>query len=227
MVWNDIRQWVQEEDYYIRQKFDSLTLWTGDEGFGKSYTMIAKHKASDPNFNVDRIHMEEEPFMQDCVSLAPGSAVQLDEFKGHRRMAMHGHRLDFLTFLKERRSLRLRMGIGFPHVTQIDRDILNSRVRYLAHTPQRGLLQVYSRQSRTVVLPNGEIRVNVRWPHRGTFVIMEPKGALIDQYDVKKDAYTHRNPGLGETPPMRHFNPALAEDVLQEIKRSLRGSAVA
>lgn len=223
-IWTDVREWIAEEDSVIRSGFDSITAWTGEEGTGKSYAMLFKHKASDPSFNGGRVHFEQDPFLDQAVQLSPGQAIQLDEFDGHRRLAMHGHRMDFLKFLKEKRALRLRIGIGFPHIGQLDRDILRSRIRYRAHLLQRRILVVKERQVVQEQLDKSGNPYNIiRWPIRGTFVIPEmPNVQLRRDYDAGKDAFTHRNPVAEAKVKIRKFNDAAALEVIQEIKAAMR-----
>lgn len=210
--WTDIRQWIAEEDRLIAAGYDSITVYTGEEGTGKSYAMLARHNLSDktffqpgawspgwkPTLPTDRVLFEEGDFMRVALSLPPGSAVQLDEADAHRRAAMTKQRRQFLKFLKERRSLRLRLGIGFPHISQVDRDILRSRVRYRAHQARRGLLEV---RSRVVVREDADRLGNpvpiIRWELRGRFNIPDLSGYPITAaYDAKKEAFTHRDDDL-------------------------------
>lgn len=183
--WTDIRQWIAEEDRCIEQGFDSITAYTGEEGTGKSYGMLVRQNLADPTFFSpewsdgwqptsprDRVVFEEDHCKRLGLQLPTGSAVQLDESDAHRRAAMTKGRRAWLKFLKERRSLQLRLAVGYPHVSQIDRDILRSRVRYRAHQPHRGLLEV---KSRVVVREETDRLGNpvpiIRWELRGRFNI--------------------------------------------------------
>lgn len=49
-IWTDIRQWIAEEDRLIAQGYDSITVYTGEEGTGKSYAMLVRQKAADQSF---------------------------------------------------------------------------------------------------------------------------------------------------------------------------------
>lgn len=216
--WTDIREWFAEEEAHIRNKYDSITVYTGEEGRGKSYTMLLCHRAKDPTFDVSRVHFDQDSFMSQAATLQPGAAIQLDEFEGHRRMAMHGKRLDFLTFLKERRSLRLRAGIGFPHIQQMDRDILNSRVRYWCHHYARGQIEVKERFAQTKVGRYGEPYVDVKWVTRGRFSIPLATGQLVRDYDRRKQEFTTRNPEPEKGKPRQLFDPDAALPVVNRIK---------
>lgn len=225
--WTDIRQWFAEEDRVIALNLDSITLYTGDEGAGKSLTMLAvNYIKTGGRFNIDRVHFEQEDFMADCIALEPGSAVQLDEFDGHRRMAMHGKRLKFLKFLKERRALRLRMSIGFPHVDQMERDILTSRIRYWVDIPERGLIVIHRRRSKTINRPGEPPKKVVDFPEAGRFRIDEPTGPLIKLYDAKKAAFTHRDDDIiQDLAPVRRMDVEAARPVLEEIRAALPAAA--
>lgn len=239
--WTDIRQWISEEDRLIAAGYDSITAYTAEEGTGKSYTMLARHKLSDPSFHApgawskgwkpelptDRVVFEEEDAMRLALTLHPGSALQLDEADAHKRGAMTKKRRKFLKFLKERRSLRLRLGIGYPHVSQVDRDILRSRVRYRAHQPRRGLLVV---RSRVVAREDYDAQGNpvpiIRWPIRGRFAVPDISGTdIVRDYDPKKEAFTHRDDDLEplaapEVQP-RLIDREAALPVVAEIRTSL------
>lgn len=240
--WTDIREWIAEEDRLIRQGFDSITAFTGEEGAGKSIAMLAKNKLSDPDFYhpgawsegwkptlpTDRVFFEEEDFMRGAITMPPGAAVQLDEADAHRRSGMTRQRRKFLKFLKERRSLRLRATIGFPHVTQIDRDILRSRVRYRAHVIGRGddpgLLVVKSRVVlREEVDNHGNPITKLHWPERGRFPIPDFSGLrIIKDYGKKKDAFTHRDDDLEQpTFEARRIDEEAALPVIDRIKSAL------
>lgn len=210
--WTRIEEWIAEEDALIANGYDSITVFTGEEGEGKSLTMLARQKLADSNFHrpgawskgwkpelpTDRVMFEEEDAMRHALRLQPGDAIQLDEADAHKRGAMTRGRRKFLKFLKERRALRLRWAIGFPHISQVDRDILRSRVRYRAHTPRRGLLEV---KSRVVVREDTDRQGNpvpiIRWAFRGRFPIPDISGfPIVADYNPKKHAFTHREDDL-------------------------------
>lgn len=217
-IWTDIREWIAEEDRLIAQGYDSITVYTGEEGTGKSYTMVGRNMLCDPTFfapgawsegwqptlPTDRVVFEEDDFRRLAPSLAPGSAIQIDELDAHRRGATTRKRRKLLKFLKERRRLRLRIGIGYPHVDQIDRDILRSRVRYRAHVEWRRVNPVTGQSEsllvvrrRTVIREEedrlGNPRKVIKWPIVGRFTIPDISGFPVTKaYDKKKDAFTTR-----------------------------------
>lgn len=239
--WTDIREWIAEEDRLIAAGYDSITVYTGEEGTGKSYAMLVRHLLCDKTFYApgawsagwkpespnDRVVFEEEDCMRLALQLPVGSALQLDEADAHKRGAMTRGRRKFLKFLKERRSLRLRLGIGFPHISQVDRDILRSRVRYRAHQPVRGLLEVKVRQVvREEVDRLGNPVPIIRWPVRGRFRVPDFEGhPMAAAYDLKKAAFTHRDDDLEPLQPdlqPRLLDQEAALPVIEKIRASLQ-----
>jgi hypothetical protein len=83
--------------------------------------------------------------------------------------------------------------VGYPHVDQLDRDILRSRVRYRAHK-QGNLLEIKQR----VVLRETQDRKGnpikvIDWVKRGRFPIPDISGfQLTAAYDLKKNDFTTR-----------------------------------
>lgn len=240
-IWTDIREWIAEEDRLIAAGYDSITVYTGEEGTGKSTAMLCRQKLADSTFfapdawsegwrptkPTDRVVFEEEDLMRLALTLPPGAALQLDEADAHRRSAMTKTRRKMLKFLKERRSLRLRLAIGYPHINQVDRDILRSRVRYRAHQPVRGLLVVKSRQ---VVKEDVDRAGNplpvIRWAMRGRFVIPDISGLPIDKaYGKKKEAFTHRDDDLAplaDAAPVRFIDHEAALPVVDKLRSGLQ-----
>jgi hypothetical protein len=231
--WTDIQQWFDEEDRAIAAGYDSITVFTGDEGSGKSYTMLAINWVKSKGlFSIERVHFDEEAGMADCITLPVGSCVQFDEIDGHRRLAMTRKRMRMLKFLKERRSLRLRYTVGYPHVTQMDRDILNSRVRYWAHVAERVLrvgdtpgyviLLVHRRRSKVINRQGEEPKVVVGFPLVGRFRIEEPSGPLLKKYDAKKWDYTHRDDDIIEAlAPTSRIDLEAVRPVIEEIRAAI------
>lgn len=169
--------------------YDDIHVFTGEEGVGKSKLMRAVFPNLDPTFDVSRIHFTQDDFLNQLGTLSPGQAIVLDEFRGHKRMAMHGDRLEMLDTLKEIRGLRLHVGIGFPHVTQLEGDILYQRIRWWNHIPRRGELLVHRRIANVRTGKDGKPAVDVRFPLAGRLPIPketpDPHGVA---YYQKKDA---------------------------------------
>jgi hypothetical protein len=243
-IWTDIREWIAEEDAIIASGKDSLTIFDGEEGTGKSYAMLAKNVLSDPTFfkpggwspgwkaelDTDRVFFEEEDFMRRAVAisgLGPGKAVQLDEVDAHRRAGNTRARLGFLKFLKERRYLRLRATLGFPHVSQVDRDILRSRVRYRASQPVRGLLVVKQRRVlREINDAKGNPIPIIDWPIRGRFEVPDISGFKVTKaYDCKKKAFSERpveaDAAAEEDYVVRRINSEAAMPVIDKIRAAV------
>jgi hypothetical protein len=239
--WTDIRQWIAEEDALIRRGYDSITVYTGEEGTGKSYAMLVRQNLADPTFfrpgawsegwepklPTDRVVFNEGHAERLAVTLPPGSALQVDELDAHKRGAMTRQRRQFLKVLKEKRKLGLRWALGFPHIDQLDKDILRSRVRYRAHQDVRGLLVVKSRvKVREEVDKWGNPRHVIRWDVRGRFPIPDVSGYPITKaYEKKKDAFTHRREFADEEAAEdfapRLFDREAAMPVMEELRAAL------
>jgi hypothetical protein len=244
LTWTDIRQWIAEEDAIIASGRDSITVFDGEEGNGKSYAMLAKNILSDSTFyspgawspgykpeeSTDRVVFDELDFMQQAIIVSqagPGRAIQLDELDGNKRASNTRKRLRLLKFLKERRSLKLRATIGFPHINQLDDAILLSRVRYRAQTPRQGLIKVTERRKvREYVDDRGRIIPVMGWVHRGTFPIPNISGfRIVLDYESKKLDFTNRPVDLlaEEVEPSRHvLNVRAARPVIEKIRVHLK-----
>lgn len=169
--------------------YDDIHVFTGEEGVGKSKLMRGVFPRLDPTFGVDRIHFTQDDFLNQLGTLNPGQAIVLDEFRGHKRMAMHGDRLEMLDTLKEIRGLRLHVGIGFPHVTQLEGDILYQRIRWWNHIPRRGELLVHRRIATVRTGKDGKPVVDVRFPEAGRLPIpKDMPDPMGPDYYRKKDA---------------------------------------
>lgn len=249
MTWIDIRQWIAEEDRLIARGYDSITVFDGEEGSGKSLAMLAKNVLSDPTFfkpgawsegwrpslETDRVVFDMEDFMSQGIKVAahgPGKALQLDELDGHRRAGNTRNRLRFLRFLKERRALQLRATIGYPHVSQLDRDILLSRVRYRAELKvmpdESRWLKVKQRMKvREYVDRHGSPVPVYDWVHRGTFKVPDISGFKCTvAYGKKKDDFTNRPAELDEPPVLddlglRHIDTGAAMPVIDRIRTAV------
>jgi hypothetical protein len=169
--------------------YDDIHVFTGEEGSGKSKDMRVIFPRLDPTFSVDRIHFTQDDFLNQLGTLEPGQAIVLDEFRGHKRMAMHGDRLEMLDTLKEIRGLRLHVGIGFPHVTQLEGDILYQRIRWWNHIPRRGELLVHRRIANVRTGKDGKPVVDVRFPLAARLPVpKETPDPMGTAYYQKKDA---------------------------------------
>lgn len=191
----------------------------------------------DPSFNVARIHFTQDDFLQDAVQLKPGSSIVFDEFRGHRRLAMHGDRMEFLDFAKECRGLRLHIFIGFNRATAIDRDLLTDRISYWHHVRRRGLVEIRKPTTELIFDKDGQPIEKTHYPMVGMFPFTAANDPLKPAYDVKKDermrdrAARFREshgqeapkpkdkpqPSLPASPPPVH--PAILAMVQRELKK--------
>lgn len=193
MAWKypDITAWLAAQHVRIDDDYDNIHLVTGEEGFGKSLWMRKVARKLDPTFTLDRIHFEQDDYLDQASELPKGSCIILDEYRGHRRLAMTGDRLEFLDFLKECRGMNLHQFIGYPHVNQFEKDILNDRIRYWEDIPRRGLVDIFERKSerRFRKGPTGpEPYKHITWPQIAKFPVTVANDPLRIGYLAKKEA---------------------------------------
>lgn len=179
------KPWLADQRRLIAQDWDNINLVTGREGTGKSAWMQWCGKRLDPKFTVDHIHFDIEDFHADVATLEPGRVVVLDEFRGHRRLAMHRERTDFLDFVKECRGLRLHIFIGYPRITTFERDLVTDRISYWSHLRVRGLVEVRKPLTDLMFDLEGQPIMPTKYPQVGHYRFKEDP---VDGYKAKKDA---------------------------------------
>lgn len=188
MTYASIGDWFADCRALPDDEWDDIHLFTGEEGYGKSRKMRQIFRKLDPTFDVSRIHFSQDEFLDQAVTLNPGQAIVLDEWRGHKRLAMHGDRMEFIDFTKECRGLGLHIGIGFPHVEQAERDVVFKRIRWWCDSTERTVLQVYRRHARNRLDKEGHPTTDVRFQLVGKFPFPpdapDPLGA---EYRVKKN----------------------------------------
>lgn len=219
------KAWCKQQHALIASDWDNINLVTGREGTGKSAWMRKVAKALDPGFNVDHIHFEAEDFHADVASLPPGRAVVLDEFRGHRRLAMHKERTDFLDFVKECRGLRLHIFIGFPRITNFERDLVTDRISYWSHLRSRGLVELRKPTTDLSFGLDGQPVENTRYPMVGHYSFKDRKDAA---YTNKKNArMKERAAGFlnqAEEKPAQAtpaFNEAAFREAVQRLQKPM------
>lgn len=122
----------------IANNFDDWNLVTGRVGKGKSKWARKNARKLDRGFGLDRIHFDEGSFWDQYVTLQPGDAIILDEFRGHRRASMHGDRIEMLERIKRVRSRFLHVFVVYDRVSTLDRDLLTDRNAYWHHLEHKG-----------------------------------------------------------------------------------------
>lgn len=187
----DITEWLDDQHKNVQGEWDNVHLVTGEEGVGKSLWMRKVARKLDPELTVDQIHFTQDGYLEQAATLDVGRAIIMDEFRGHRRLAMTGDRLEFLDFTKECRAMSLHQFIGYPHINQFERDLLTNRIRWWEHIPCRGLVEIRERKSilkfrRTRDGP--EPYMETRWPLVGKFPFTTDNDPLRLPYLAKKKA---------------------------------------
>lgn len=200
-VYRNIDPWFEDQAKLIRNEFDNIQLVTGREGTGKSLWMRKCARRLDPLFSVDRIHFTMEEFRADVASLPPGRAVVLDEFRGHRRLAMHGERMEFLDFVKECRGLFLHIFIGYPRVTTFERDLVTDRISYWSHFRKRGIVEIRKPTTDLVFGLDGQPLEPTKYPLVGRFPVTDKNDPLRGAYLAKKQARMRQRAAMGEEVP--------------------------
>ncbi|MHB1262058.1 MAG: hypothetical protein ACYC2H_10125 [Thermoplasmatota archaeon] len=187
--YGDIAEWIEDQLKLVKNEWDNVHLVTGEEGVGKSLWMRKVARKLDPELTVERIHFTQDNYLNDAAQLDVGRAIIMDEFRGHRRLAMHGDRQEFLDFTKECRAMSLHQFIGYPHINQFERDLLTNRIRYWEHIPRRGFVEIRERVS---ILKFRKTRegpepyMETRWPLVGQFPFTEKNDPLKPLYLEKK-----------------------------------------
>lgn len=191
MTYREIGEWFEDCRALPDEEWDDVHLFTGEEGSGKSRKMRQIARKLDASFTLDRIHFTQNDYLEQAATLQPGQAIVLDEWRGHKRLAMHGERMEFLDFMKECRGLGLHMLIGFPHVDQAERDFLFQRVRWWNYSPDRYSLHVRKRTSRQRVGKDGLPETETRFNPKPDGIFPFPPDApdpLGAPYKAKKEA---------------------------------------
>lgn len=221
-TYESIGNWFDDCRALPEDEWDDIHLFTGEEGYGKSRKMRQIMRKLDHTFSVDRIHFTQDEFLDQAVTLDPGQAIVLDEWRGHKRLAMHGERMEFLDFTKECRGLGLHVGIGFPHVTQAEKDILFQRVRWWNHSPVRELLQVYKRISNARLDSEGHPMVDVRFKMVGKFPFPpDAPDPMAREYGVKKEARMRDRAARFREAHGKELQPAASRLNLAALEQSL------
>lgn len=184
----EIDPWFEDQARLIRNDYDNIQLVTGREGTGKSLWMRKCARRLDPAFDVSHIHFTVEDFRQDVASLQRGRAIVLDEFRGHRRLAMHKERTDFLDFVKECRGLGLHIFIGYPRVTTFERDLVTDRISYWSHFRKRGIVEIRKPTTSLVFDMDGQPLEPTKYPLVARFPVTDKNDPLRQSYSAKKQA---------------------------------------
>lgn len=188
MTYASTAEWVKWKKRRIAKQYDDQTLFTGLEGSGKSTLAMKVLSQLDPRFNIDRVHFELDSFLDQYVTLKPGDAILLDEFQGHRRESMRGHRMEYLDHIKEVRALRIHAGVVFNRFTNLDRDLITDRINdWVQIDIPRALFTLRHPKSRVIFDRMGEPHDRTVYPIGGRFPFtadLDPE--LKAAYDAKK-----------------------------------------
>lgn len=206
LKYQDISELHDDQRKLIANNYDDWNLVTGRVGNGKSKWARKNARKLDPTFGLERIHFDETPFWKQYVSLRPGQAIILDEFKGHRRAAMHGERIDLLEKIKRVRSRFLHVFVVYDRVSTLDRDLLTDRNAYWHHLEQKGNAQVRQPSTKLRFKMDSTPIEPTSYPLVGDFPFTpwEPPG-FEEAYERKKHA---EQDVLGDAPRKVEEEPA-------------------
>lgn len=186
---NDVGEWIADCRTTVRRDLDNLILFTGPEGQGKSTVAFQVMRALDDAFDSTRAHFGIASFLAHAPRTPRYGAVLADELEANKRRGMTTLTLDLLDFLKDCRGLNLHMGICFPHEDLFEGAILNFRVRWKVHVPQRGLFILYERVERKYRNKSREEVTVYQWVERGRWRFTKNAGALWAAYGEKKQEH--------------------------------------
>ncbi len=168
--------------------FDNYTLVSGEVGLWKSLWM-RKFGAyvSKRALTLDCIHFTQDDWNTDFVSLAPGDSIVMDEWRAHKRQAMHGFRGEQLDTNKEGRQIGANAFFGYPDADEIDKDLLK-RFEWWHHKPSREVVEIRRKVSSLMFDAYGKPFTDVKWPHVATFTVTGKNDPLRWPYEAKKEA---------------------------------------
>lgn len=166
---------------------DNYTLVTGDWGMWKSlWARKFTAKVSARKLTVDHIHFTQEEWNQDFVTLRPGDGLIMDEWRAHKRLAMHGFRQEQLDTNKEGRQIGSNATFCYPDAGEIDGDLLK-RFEWWHHKPDRGTVVIRRKVSKLIFTPDGKPLTDVKWPKVGRYPVTGKNDPLRVPYEAKKD----------------------------------------
>lgn len=216
--------------YLARTKraFDNYTLCTGEVGMWKSLWMRKFGSyVSKRQLTVDHIHFTQEEWNQDFVTLSPGDTIIMDEWRAHRRLAMHGFRMEQLDTNKEGRQIGANAFFGYPDAGEIDGDLLK-RFEWWHHKPSRTTVEIRRKVSGLLFDAYGKPITDVKWPLVARFEVTGKNDPLRWPYEAKKEARMRdraarlkENMGQREEPVAAkpRYPPGLLDVIQRELKK--------
>lgn len=158
------QKWANYVNNLLRQRdLDNLVLFAGEPGNGKSTFMLQIAKLLDESFSLERIHFTIPSFLEAARAGQPYQCIAGDEFLINRRRSMTGNNMELVDFLQVCRALNLHLLICFPHAADMDRAVLDKRVRYRIDVPCQGTAILSQRFFKTIRDISGREEYIVIW----------------------------------------------------------------
>lgn len=193
MRFESVESWLAHCRSIVKNDLDNVVLLAGDPGNGKSTLMFQLARALDDTFTADRCHFTIDDFLSAARELPAAHAIAADELLMHRRKGMHGDSIRMIDHLQVCRGLNHHIFLCFPHAAQLDRDILDRRVRYridieppTSPSVEWRIARVTERIIRTVFNSKGEEEYAIQWRPVVSFRFARNSGPLWEEYLAKK-----------------------------------------
>lgn len=137
------KEWLDNLRQRPANDFDSVVLFLGDEGKGKSTLALQIATQVDPSFNVDRIAFDIDTYIGIASTLKPGEAALLDELAigGASFDAMKPENRRMKRFFTTNRTLRLVHLLCSPRLAEVEK-FLHRRAAFSVYISKRGLSHV-------------------------------------------------------------------------------------
>lgn len=212
--------------------FDNYTLVSGEVGMWKSLWMrkFGAYVSRRP-LTVDHIHFTQDDWNQDFVTLQPGDSIVMDEWRAHKRQAMHGFRMEQMDTNKEGRQIGANAFFGYPDADEIDSDLMK-RFEWWHHKPNRRRVVVRRKVATLLFTRDGEPYTKVTWPIVARLPVTGKNDPLRWPYETKKEARMRdraarfaesngkpESPGQAIRAVKPAINPALLALVQAELKK--------
>lgn len=135
---------------FLRVKYDDndvIIVITGDEGSGKSTLGIQVSSVLDPSFNIERVNLEPEGFINDLRTLKKAKATQYDESSTglFSRQAMSKMNTILIKMFTLIRAKNLFIILCIPDFFILDKYLRDVRVFCLIHVTKKGRLEYYDK----------------------------------------------------------------------------------
>lgn len=216
-----IHEWADQQRALVRRDFDNVVLFSGREGSGKSTWAIQVLRLLDPALTIDNIHFDQGEFMKDVANGQRFQGHLFDEVLMHKRKAMHGSTLAMLELLQVCRGLNRHIGLCFPDAEQLDRDLVDWRVRWNFHVIRRGIAMLRVRKSYTVNTRLGPKQVH-KWHNVQAFSFSALSGPFKDAYEAKKEERMRGSDPTQQDGPLQMLQASgldlrVFDEVLEEL----------